>query len=241
MVYLNIMKVSVIILTWKRIKNLPSTLQSLSDQTYKDFDVYVSNGNLDRQGSINKYCALFKDKLNLHLSHDGNENSSFRRIFVAKELAKSGTDVVLFIDDDVVIPKTYIETCLSQYEPNTYKSGYAWYFTKNTSYYKQRFRSVDEKDPVHYAGTAVSMIDARIFLEDGLLDAPACAYKIEDLWLSYYANHVLGWKLGYIKNHGAKIFGRDSVALAQQVKDSDCNKDKLLSDLTINYGWKLST
>jgi glycosyltransferase involved in cell wall biosynthesis len=240
-IYLIIMKVSVILLTWKRIKNLVSTLESLSNQTYKDFDVYVSNGNLDRQETLERYCKLFKDRLSIQISHDGNEHYSFRRIFVARKLALTGTEVILFIDDDVEIPNNYIKNCLSQYEPNTYKSGYAWHFTSNVRYYKQRFRVTNEEHPVHYAGTAVSMIDAKIFLEDGLLEAPPCAYRIEDLWMSYYASHVLGWKLSYIKDHKAKIFGRDSVALAQQVKDSGCNKDELFFDLVTNYGWKLST
>lgn len=240
MLYLITMKVSVILLTWQRLNGLPTILQSLADQTYKDFDLYVSNGNLERQETVEKYSRSFKDKLNMHLSHDGNDDFSFRRMFIAQRLAKNGTDVILFIDDDVGIPKDYIEKCLLQYEPNTYKSGYAWYFTNKISYYSGRVRVFDQDSPVHYAGTGLAMIDAKIFLEEGLMQAPPCAYKIEDLWLSYYANHVLGWKLSWIKDTGAEVFGRDKFALNRQVKNSDCNKDDFFSDLALNRGWDLS-
>jgi hypothetical protein len=72
------------------------------------------------------------------------------------------------------------------------------------------------------------------------MQAPPCAYKIEDLWLSYYANHVLGWNLSWIKDTGAEVFGRDKFALNRQVKNSDCNKDDFFSDLALNRGWNLS-
>lgn len=241
MLYLITMKVSIIILTWQRLQSLGTTLESLERQTFKDFDVYISNGNMSRQTKVNKYYNMFKQRLKLHLSHDGNDSWSFRRMFVAKKALEQGAEVILFIDDDVTIPDNYVENCLSQYEPKTYKSGYAWYFTKNTSYYNGRVRVANEKDPVHYAGTGIAMIDASIFLEEGLLNAPACAYKIEDLWLSYYANHVLGWKLGWIKDSGARVFGKDNVALNREVKRSNCNKDNFFSYLTLERGWTLTT
>jgi hypothetical protein len=162
-------------------------------------------------------------------------------MFVAKKALEQGAEVILFIDDDVTIPDNYVETCLAQYEPKTYKSGYSWYFTTNTSYYNGRIRVTNERDPVHYAGTGIAMIDASIFLEEGLLNAPTCAYKIEDLWLSYYANHVLGWKLGWIKDSGARVFGKDNVALNREVKRSNCNKDDFFSYLTLERGWTLTT
>jgi glycosyltransferase involved in cell wall biosynthesis len=48
------MKVSIIILTWQRLQGLGATLESLERQTFKDFDVYISNGNMSRQTKVNK-------------------------------------------------------------------------------------------------------------------------------------------------------------------------------------------
>ena len=232
------MKVSVIALTWNRLNGLGATLLKLSNQTYKDFDVHISNGNLKKTNTVDKYCNAFKDKLNISVYHEGNDNFAFRRMTLARDLAKSGSDIILFIDDDVDFPENYIENCISQYEPNTYKSCYAWYFTSNVDYYMGRHRVKTNDKPVHYAGTGLGMVDAKIFLEDGLFDVPECAYQVEDLWLSYYADHVMGWSLGWIENSNTTVGGRDKVALSRTVRVAGCNKNDFFSELTINYGWK---
>ena len=37
--------------------------------------------------------------------------------------------------------------------------------------------------------------DTQIFLEPGLFNCPRRFWFVEDLWLSYYADHMLGWSL----------------------------------------------
>jgi glycosyltransferase involved in cell wall biosynthesis len=233
-------KITIIILTWQRLSNLGSILSELSDQTYKDFEVRVSNGNLKRVGTVEKYVSNFKDKLSISVSHDGNDEMAFRRIGIAKEVAKSGTEIVMFIDDDVSIPIDYVATCLSQYEDKSYKSAYSWFFTNPKSYYKSRVRVVSDTQPVHYGGTGLAMVDAKIFLEDGLLSPPSCGKLVEDLWLSYYADHVMGWKVSWIKDANARVYGLDAFALNKVVKNSECNKDDFLAELTSKFGWDIT-
>jgi hypothetical protein len=148
---------------------------------------------------------------------------------------------VLFLDDDVVIPTNYVEQCLSYFEPNSYKSAYAWKFLENgQNYYRRRVRVTTKNSKVHYCGTAVSVIDAKIFLNDDLLFTSEDAYQIEDLWMSYYANHILGWKLAYIPIQGLSIGGNDPVALSKVVKRNRNNKAVFLRKL-VSLGWKLET
>jgi hypothetical protein len=85
------------------------------------------------------------------------------------------------------------------------------------------------------------MVDAKIFLEDGLFNVPKCAYQVEDLWLSYYADHVMNWKLGWIENSNTLVGGRDSVALSRMVKKAGCNKNDFFSELSLMYGWNPAT
>lgn len=237
------MKVAVVLLTWQRYSNLKFTLEKLFKQSCKDFDVVVTNGNLrDRAKSvIEKYVNHYaKQGLRVTLRHDGNELYAFRRFTVGKELAEQGYDVVLFIDDDVTFPLNYIANCLNQYEPQTYKSGFAWVLHhKGSSYYKHRTRKWDNEEQIHYCGTGFSMIDASIFLDNDLIKkAPKAALKIEDLWLSYYAQHVKGWRLAYMSCPGVELGGADNVALYKEIQKDPINKTDFLHQL-VKMGWKL--
>jgi hypothetical protein len=233
-------KVAIILLTWQRVLNLKNTLHRLSVQPYQDFDVFISNANLDENkiATINSYVGHYSDKLNIKLSHDGNDLYTFRRLTVARDLAKQGYDIILYIDDDVVIDCNHVKKCVDSFEPRTYKSEYTWSFYKSgRTYYRGRQRRKDNDKTINYCGTGVAMIDASIFLEDGLFDYPEGALKIEDLWLSYYAQHVLGWELKYVDLNAA-ISGRDNVALFKKVQKEEINKDVFLKKL-VDLGWQI--
>ena len=236
------MKVAIVLLTWQRINNFKLTLQQLLNQDYKDFDIYVSNANLSSNAvaGMEKYAKYYTGKgLRITLSHDGNDTYAFRRFTVGKRLAEDGYYVVMFLDDDVTVPGTYVSKCLLQYEPKSYKSGFAWLLhRKGSSYYQHRTRVWDNRRQVHYCGTGFSMIDASIFLDPGLLKAPEAAYKIEDLWLSYYVQHVKKWKLAYMETPGVQLGGADSVALYKQVQTDPVNKTVFLHEL-VKLGWKI--
>lgn len=228
-------------MTWRRIPDLKETLKELAAQTYKDFDIYLSNGNLEQAGQVDKQVNQYKDKLNIRVSHDGNEQRSFRRLLAARKLAKEGTDIILFLDDDVQIPNTYIEKCLSQYKPKTYHSGFAWsFYNQGRNYYKWRTRQWDNKHKIHYCGTGMSMIDAQVFLDDRLFDAPDGALTIEDLWLSYFVDHVLGddWSLKFMQIPNVILGGSDSVALFEEILKQKYTKADFLNDL-VAMGWRI--
>jgi glycosyltransferase involved in cell wall biosynthesis len=237
-------RVAVIVLTWKRKRAIKDVLDNLRRQTYKDFAVYISNGDPKNSMTIEKYANFFKAEygMDVRVRHDGNDLLAFRRLIVAKELAEAGTDIIFYIDDDVMVPSDYIESCLDQYEENTYHSGFAWtLFNNGKNYYNDRERRWDNQYRLQYLGTGVSMIDAKIFLEDGLtnLDTiPRGALKVEDLWLSYYADHILKWKLKYISMPAVKIGGADEVALYKQILSEKYTKQHFLLDL-VKMGWKI--
>jgi glycosyltransferase involved in cell wall biosynthesis len=235
------MKTAIVLLTWKRINNLKLTLNMLQKQTNKNFDVFISNGNLEETTRliVERYANLFP-KLNIEVSHDGNDQFTFRRFIKGRELAKRGYEVIMYLDDDVTISQQYVEKALSQYEPKSYKSGYAWIFLDNGgSYYKKRTKVFSETDRVHYCGTGVSMIDSSIFLNDDLFKAPEGSYKIEDLWLSYFVDNQEGWRLQYMDVGDINIRGSDSVALFKEVGKSSLNKAVFLRRL-VEMGWDLS-
>lgn len=233
-------KVTVVLMTWKRVPLLRETLRDLQAQTFKNFNLYISNGNLELAMRVDKYVSQFDNVLDITVSHDGNEHGSFRRLLAARKMAQEGTEIILFIDDDIELPPTYIEKALSQYEPKTYKSGFAWSLHKRgMDYYKYRTRRYDNKSAIHYCGTGVAMLDASIFLDDGLFEAPEGAKGIEDLWLSYYAQHILKWRLLYMEMpKGTKIGGDDAVALFKTYLRAEYTKADFLREL-VKMGWRL--
>lgn len=240
------LKITVVLLTWQRLSTLKRTLLSLSAQTYKDFEVHITNANLKHSGVVDRAARYFSDRLKITVTHDGNFLHAFRRFTVGKSLAENGTEVILFIDDDVSFPTTYIENVIKNYRPRTYQSGFAWTFQKNgQDYYRYRTRAQDNSKKVHYCGTGVSMIDASIFLEKKLFAAPEEAYLIEDLWLSYFAQQVMGWDLLHFPIPDVIIGGADQHALYRKItkekKTGEKSYDKadFLRKLVKQYKWKL--
>lgn len=239
------MKTTVVLLTWQRLSLLRKTLATLSAQTNKKFDVRISNANLPMADVVERHAKNFSDKLDITVSHDGNEIYAFRRFTVAKELAENGTDVILFIDDDITFSPTYVKDLLRHYQPETYQSGFAWSFQNGGSdYYKYRTRVKDPISKIHYCGTGIAMIDASIFLDNRIFACPKEAYMVEDLWLSYFAQHVMGWELKYVPMTNVHIGGSDQNALYKKImKDKRTNnapdKADFLRLLVRKYKWKL--
>lgn len=235
------LKVAVVLLTWQRIPLLNKTLDWLNRQTYKNFDVFVSNGNIKARTPVNRYVGYYsKLGLNVVAYHDGNKEGSFRRMHIGRDLYQDGYDVILFIDDDIAFNVKYVEKALSQYEPKSYKSAFAWRFIENgRDYYKFRLRVYDNLHRIHYCGTGVSMIDASFFKYDGIFKCPPEGKHIEDLWMSYYAQHHLKWKLAYMDVGRIKIGGGDGVALYRDIQKRAYDKADFLRDL-VKRGWDVS-
>ena len=237
-------RIDIIILSWKRKNNINKLLNMLGEQTYKNFSVHISNGNPPFQKSLRHVASVFSNNYGIKATvrNDGNDLLAFRRLLVAKELAEAGSDIILYIDDDISIPRNYVEMCLSQYEEKTYGSGFAYkLYNGGRNYYKDRERIWEAEQRPYYCGTGISIIDAKIFLEEGLTDlktVPKGAIDTEDLWLSYYADHILKWKLKYVDMPGAVVGGGDSVALYKQIQKQEYTKANFLQDL-VKMGWKI--
>lgn len=232
------MNAAVILLSWQRPDGTLRNLKDLSRQTVDGFRVIISNSNPEISEQIESYKDKFPG-LDIEVRNDSNEYYCFRRFFIAREMAEAGVDAVFFIDDDIRIPKNFIELSLSQYQEKTYSSSYAWTFRDNGSdYYKKRERVFDNSSSIKYCGAGISMIDPSIFLDNGLFESPTEAYGIDDLWLSYYADHVAKFKLRYLDVPGVRIGGNDNAALLWKIKANSYTKKDFLVDL-VNLGWKV--
>ena len=236
------MKIVVIVLSWKRIKGLKHTLQRLTMQNGPEFKVHVSNGNLEISKTIDQISDYFRTNygMDLEVTHDGNQYSCFRRFMIAREYAKSGYDVVLFLDDDIILPRNYVKNFINSFEPETYQSNYAWTLQDNGSdYYKKRTRVFHNEEPIKYLGAGVSMLDAKIFLDDRLFNVVDDRYDIDDLWMSYFADHVMGWKLKFVDVPDLVIGGGDTAALHTKLRRDPVNNKAAFLRKLVSLGWKV--
>tara|TARA_B110000914_G_C15423026_1_gene427531 strand:+ start:145 stop:978 length:834 start_codon:yes stop_codon:yes gene_type:complete len=233
------LKVAVLLLTWKRPESLKKALETLSIQTYTDFTLFISNANEEIIDFINSEVKPFEAIMDINVIHTSNERKGFRRFDLSKKLHSEGYDTIMFIDDDVRFSARHVEAALSQYEPKSYKSWWAWRL--NGKPYKlpeDRTRVEKLNERVDYCGTGVSIMDISIFSHDALFDYPQDALHIEDLWLSYFADHVLGWKLEYLDVPNVILGGGDEVALYLQIQDQPTNKETFVEGLR-ERGWKV--
>jgi glycosyltransferase involved in cell wall biosynthesis len=232
-------KASIVLLTWKRLHTLKSTLNRLSKQTYSDFDVHISNANLANSARIDRIVEMFSDKVSITVSHDGNDYYSFRRLFVAKNLAEQGSEVIIFLDDDVEISAEFVSQCLRNYAPKSYMSWYAWSFNGSIDYF-DRTRVQSNGQKVHYGGAGISIIDSSFFIKNRkLFKVPnKNVYKIEDLWLSYCVSTRDGWQIKHLPLSNIYLGGADGVALHKEVQSGDYTKTDLLKEL-VAMGWDI--
>jgi len=101
-------KVSVIIITWNRDKELLECLNGLSNQNEKNFETIIGNN-----GNYNSLNFKKKDIRLIQLKE--NHRPSFARNIC---LGFARSNIVAFLDDDAIPNKEWIENILSSFDKN---------------------------------------------------------------------------------------------------------------------------
>ena len=102
---------SVIIPVYNRPAEVEDLLRSLSEQTCKDFEVYlVEDGSTLRCDDI---AARYQDRLDLHYHYKENEGRSIARNY---GIERASGEYFIFFDSDCVIPSQYFETLKRELE-----------------------------------------------------------------------------------------------------------------------------
>jgi hypothetical protein len=206
-------KMAIIMCTYKRFKNLESTYKNLSEQKNKDFDFYICE-NSNNSSVVLKVTkkSLSIINFNLCIEEYNNKYSIFGRFYMAKELAKSGYEYIVFIDDDQVIPNSFVQDCYNQYEEGSVKSFYAHMILGD--YWKKEM--LDNKEEGNYVGGGGLLCSSKIFLEDKLFDCPEKYWILDDLWFSYYISNFTNYKMKRLNTPISFI--KDNLATAKALK-----------------------
>lgn len=186
-------KTALILCTYIRLTNMPKLLQKLHVQTNKTFDLYISNNS---QNNDNKLIGYFKKygvdlNINVFIKNYENKYKQFSRFYMARDLAKEGYEKIIFIDDDEVLPSSFMQDCYDQYNENEIKSFYAHSF-KEDYWAKVRLKPGEFGN---YAGTGGLMCSAKIFLDERIFECPEEYHIIDDLWFSYFILKFTNYKI----------------------------------------------
>lgn len=211
-------KTALIMCTYIRLENLPQTLDCIIRQTNKDFDFYICN-NSNKEDELLSIIDKYEEAkdFNLSIYNYFNEFKQFARFLVAQDLAKEGYEKIIFIDDDEIIPDSFIQECHNQYEEDSVKSFWSHKIEK---VYNRKIK-LEKEEIGNYAGTGGLVCSSKLFLDDFFFSCPQKFWIIDDLWLSYY---ILKYTKYNIKALHTKIeFIVDKKATCLTLKDDKQN------------------
>ena len=116
------MKVSIIVAVYKDVKVLELIFETLSYQTYKNFEVIVAeDGNSQEMQS---YIDIARKKYNFEIKHTTQEDKGIRKARSQNNgiLAANG-EYLIFIDGDCLLYSTFIEGHVKLSKKNQALSG----------------------------------------------------------------------------------------------------------------------
>jgi len=185
---------ALIMCTYIRFENLKTTLDCIKNQTNKDFDFYIVD-NSNNSEKLSKYLNKFGQGIGISVHSYNNEFKQFSRFLLARDLAEQGYENVIFIDDDEILPHTFIQECHDQYDQTCLKSFWAH---RINARYKRKIK-IERDEYGNYAGTGGLVCDIKLFLNEDFFDCPEEYWIIDDLWLSYYVLKFTDYKIKELK------------------------------------------
>jgi cellulose synthase/poly-beta-1,6-N-acetylglucosamine synthase-like glycosyltransferase len=166
-------------------------LASLAAQTHEALNLWIWNNNPALCKFVDKAVSDISD-FNVDVVHSTRNVGGFGRFYIARRLAEQHA-YVIFLDDDQVPAPDFLSALLGEFAPKTVKGAWAFHFRGTRSYWDRVAAAPGER--VKFCGGGGMISDAKIFLEPGLFRCPRRFWFVEDLWLSYYADRMMGWSL----------------------------------------------
>lgn len=182
---------AVVMCVWQRIERLPKTLAMLRAQTDADWRLWLVV-NQPELAELVQAVAYTDDRISVVVNQDNR--GSFAKIEQGHKLALQGWRWVVLIDDDFDFGPTMLADLRAQARPDAIISWRVHTLIPGGNYWHRTPTQVGcEGSYVEGTGT---IIPAGALADAGILDAIGRVHSPADnVWLSYYANGVLGYKL----------------------------------------------
>ncbi|MBS1735029.1 MAG: glycosyltransferase family 2 protein [Bacteroidetes bacterium] len=115
--------ISLVICTYNRCEYLPSTLQSISNQTLaaKYFQVIIiDNASTDNTKAISEEFISKHPQFNISYFFESNKGLSYAR---NRGIAEAACPIIAYIDDDVILSPSYLEELCNFFSNNQSAQG----------------------------------------------------------------------------------------------------------------------
>lgn len=188
-------KVAIIMCIWKRVNNLNEIIKCLQKQTYKNFKLIIWDNSNEKE-EVEKIASQFSS-IDIDVIKSEKNIGGIGRFYAAREI-KDSYKIIIFFDDDQFPKENFVELMVKKFEPNTIKSRHCYKIVDNNDYWKRR-KIAEGGTNINYCGTCGMVLDSKIFSFEELYSCPKEYTFIEDLWLSFYAQHKLKWKMESIE------------------------------------------
>lgn len=183
--------VPVVLCVWRRPERLATTLASLGEQADGSVRLSIWNNNPALRLFVDRTVGTISD-FQVDVVHSTRNVGGFGRFYIARRLA-GRYPYVVFLDDDQVPSTNFVKSLVDEFTPRTIRGAWAFRFLGTQRYWDRVPAALGER--VKFCGNGGMICDTQIFLEPGLYKCPRRFWFVEDLWLSYYADHAMGWQL----------------------------------------------
>jgi hypothetical protein len=184
-------RVPVAMCTWRRVERMPRTLELLAEQ---DVPVVLYVWNNSRRDADRLDALLAQSPIPVQAVHSSRNIGCFGRFYLARDLSERH-DAVLFIDDDQDFGPSMVADQLASFEPQSLAGWWAFNYRAGARSYAERDRVETPLQPADYVGVGGMVADASVFADPDLFRCPRRYWFVDDIWLSYHASHVRGWRL----------------------------------------------
>jgi hypothetical protein len=198
-------RIPVVMCTWKRIHRVPRILEMLAQQD-PPAALYIWNNNWRRRSEIDSLLA--RSPIPVQSVHCRRNIGSFARFYLARDLAPQH-DALVFVDDDQNFGSSMIADQLASFAPRTLAGWWAFTYRAGARSYAERDRVEAPLATADYVGVGGLVADSTIFTEPTLFRCPRRYWFVDDIWLSFYASHFMGWQLR--RSHAEFSFEPDTL------------------------------
>jgi hypothetical protein len=224
--------VPVVLCTWKRPERLRLTLEMLAGQERHRPRLHIWNNNAELEPELRE-CTRGSWPFEIAMFTSAVNVGGFGRFLWARALARDESAVV-FIDDDLNFRCDALATLMAEHRPRTLTAWWAFRLLDPADYWN---RSVLEPgDEADYCGTGGMVCDTAVFREAAFFACPERHSFLEDIWLSYYVSHRLGWRKYRSAARIAEVIDGKNQMDRDGVIDQ---KAEFLRLLTGDGGWRL--
>ena len=195
-------RVPVVFCVWRRLERIGHILDMLADQ-----DVPVRAliwNNSSHQEVVEKAAA--SATIPAQVFHSPYNIGSFGRFYLAREVAESGYQRVIIIDDDEDFGPGTVRELLAGCPPRSLSAWFA-HTISGQDFWRRTVPAPGE--PVNYVGPGGMAADAAVFADPRLFSCPRRFWFLDDLWLSWYAANFAGYTL--LRSAAKMEFVEDSL------------------------------